>query len=207
MATLGTMRPRIADELQIAATTFATEIDRAVFSAISFYEDEDFWFLESTPTNVLFTATSVYSLSTVLPGRSQITNILLQYTPTREPMLYRGLTELLGMAYDDTFTGDPLYYTINADQLIVRPKPSRTFTAEVWYSLRASMTASASSSGVWTNEAEELIRLHAEVDFLENRIKDYDDAMKKRGREGEVLGKLNEKTIKRRGSRRIKPSL
>lgn len=207
MATLGTMRTRIADELQIDATVYATEIDRAIFSAIEFYNEDDFWFLESMPTNILLTATTNYVLGTVLPGRSQITSLLLQITPTREPLLYRSPTELLEMAYDDTFSGDPLYYTIHADNLIVRPKPGRTFTAEAWYSLRASMTASATASSVWTNEAEELIRMHAEADILENRIKDYDDAGRKRVREEQIRGKLEEKTIKRRGSRRIKPSL
>lgn len=207
MATLGTMRTRIADELQIDATTFATEIDRAIFSAIEFYNDDDFWFLESTPTNILFTATTDYVLGTVLPGRSQINDVLLQITPTRSPLLYRGLTELLEYSYDDSFTGEPLYYTINADVLILRPKPSRTMTAQVWYSLRNSMTASATASSVWTNEGEELIRIHAEMDILENRIKDYDEAMKKSIRLQRLIDKLDEKTVKRRGSRRIKPSL
>ena len=207
MATLGAMRTRIADELQIDATVYATEIDRAIFSAIEFYNEDDFWFLESMPTNVLFTSTTNYVLGTVLPGRSQINNIILHLNPTREPLLYRSPTELLEMAYDDNFTGEPLYYTIHADNLIIRPKPNRTFTAETWYSLRQSMTASATASSVWTNEAEELIRMHAEADVLENRIKDYDEAGRKRVREEQIRDKMEEKTVKRRGSRRIKPNL
>lgn len=207
MATLGDMRTRIADELQIDATVYSTEINRAVFSAIEFYNEDDFWFLESMPTNILLTSTTNYVLDTVLPGRSQIVDVILQITPTREPLLYRPLTELLEMAYDDTFTGEPLYYTVHADNLIVRPKPSRTFTAETWYSLRSSMTSSASATSVWTNEAEELIRMHAEADILENRIKDYDDAARKRVREEQIRLKLEEKTVKRRGQRRIKPSM
>ena len=67
------------------------------------------------------------------------------------------------------------------------------------------MTACASASSVWTNEAEELIRLAAEVDILENRMKDFDEAMRKRGRLMAVLENLDEKTVRRRGARRIKP--
>jgi hypothetical protein len=199
------MRTRIADELQIDATTYSVEIDRAIFSAIEFYNDDDYWFLETTPATIIFTLTTDYTLSTSLPGRSQISDIVPQWTTVREPLLYRGLSELLGYNYDDNFTGDPLYYTVNADVLILRPKPSRTLTAQVWYSLRQSMTASASASSVWTNEAEELIRLTAQVDILENRIKDYDEGIKKRGRLSEIRSKLEEKTVKRRGSRRIRP--
>ena len=67
------------------------------------------------------------------------------------------------------------------------------------------MTASASASSVWTNEAEELVRLHAEVDIMENRMKSYDEALRKRGRLAEVLLSLDEKTVIRRGNRRLKP--
>lgn len=207
MATLGDMRTRIADELQIDATVYSTEIDRAVFSAIEFYNEDDFWFLESMPTNILLTSTTNYDLGTVLPGRSQIVDVILQITPTREPLFYRSPTELLEMAYDDNFTGEPLYYTVHADNLIVRPKPNRTFTAETWYSLRRSMTASACATSVWMVEGEELIRMHAEADVLENRIKDYEEAARKRVREEQIRLKLEEKTVKRRGSRRIKPSM
>lgn len=205
MATLGDMRTRIADELQIDATTYATEIDRAIFSAIEHYNDEDYWFLESTPATILFSQTTAYSLATLLPGRSQINSVVPQWTIVRQPMEQRGVRELLDFAYDDTMIGEPTYYAINADQLIVRPMPSGTFTAQVWYSLRNSMTASASASSVWTNEAEQLIRIAAEIDLLENRIKDYEEAAKKYPRLAMQESKLNDKTVKRRGSRRIKP--
>jgi len=205
MATLGDMRTRIADELQIDESTQATEIDRAVFSAVRFYNDNDFWFLDTAPTTFTLSATSNYALGTILPDRSQIKSISLHLTPGRTELRYRTLQEILDLDFDDAYTGVPLYWTIDNDTLIVHPVPNVTRTAEAYYSLRYSMTASASASSVWTNEAEELIRLHAEVDILENRIKDYAEAMQKRGRLATVVAKLDEKTVAIRGLRRMKP--
>lgn len=205
MATLGRLRSIIAQELQIDATTYSVEIDRAIFSAIEFYNDKDYWFLDTSPATFILSATANYSLGTILPGRSQIKAISLHLTPGRSELFYRTLTEILEMDFDEGYTGQPCYWTIDNDTLKVYPTPNVTRTAEVYYSLRYSMTASASASSVWTNEAEELIRLHSEIDILEIRMKDFDEAMRKRGRLGEVRNMLDEKTIARRGLRRIKP--
>lgn len=207
MATLGTMRTRIADELQIDATTYSVEIDRAIFSSIKKYEDKDFWFLETAPALVLFSATSNYSLSVVLPDRSEIKSIRLELTPGLGTMYMKTQQEIIDLEFDEDFTGQPSYWAIHHNTLMIRPKPQRTFTAQVWYSLRNSMTASASASSVWTTEAEELVRLTAEVDILENRIKDYDEAARKRGRLGEVRNDIDEKTVARTSKRRTRPYL
>lgn len=204
MATLGTMRARIARELRIDATTYATDIDAAIFSAIEFYNDADYWFLEATPSVVTLSLTSSYALETLIPGRSQVNSLHLQYNQSTEEMLYRTPDEFASL--QSTFTGDPLYYTIFADTLMIEPVPSRTFTAVAWYSLRRSITASASASGVWTTEAEEIIRLHAKVDICVNRTKDYTEAAQLQGKLQSVLAVTDEKTVIRRGSRRVKPS-
>lgn len=205
MATLGTLRTRIADELQIDSSAYSSEIDRAIFSAIEFYNDKDFWFLDAASARFTLSATVDYALSTILPGRSHIKHLWLHLTPVKEELHYRTLNEFLQLDFSDDYTGDPLYWTIEGDTLKILPKPQSTFTAEAYYSLRRSMTACASASSVWTNEAEELIRLAAEVDILENRMKDFDEAMRKRGRLMAVLENLDEKTVRRRGARRIKP--
>ena len=205
MATLGTLRTRISDELQIDATVFSSEIDRAIYSAIEFFNDKDFWFLDTSPAMITLSATIDYPLATILPGRSHIKQIWLHLTPIKQELHFRTLSEFLGLDFSDNYTGDPEYWTIENDTLRIFPKPQSTFTAEAYYSLRRSMTASASASSVWTNEAEELIRLTAEVDILENRMKDFDEAMRKRGRLQAVLMNLDEKTVRRRGTRRIKP--
>lgn len=205
MATLGDMRTRIANELQIDSSTFQSDIDDAIFTSIAFYEDKDFWFKDGTPATFLLSSTAKYPLVTVLPGRSEIREMVLHLTPGKSEMHFRTLREFLDLDFDEGFTGQPAYWTIDHDNLMVYPTPNVTRTAEIYYTLRLSMTASASASSVWTNEAEELVRLHAEIDLLENRIMDDATAMRKRGRLSEVLHNMDLKTITQRGARRAKP--
>lgn len=205
MATLGDMRTRIAEELQIDSTTYAVEIDRGIFSAIRKYEDKDYWFLEAAPTLVLFTATAVYSLPAIVPDRSEIKMIRLELTPGLGTMYMKTQEEIINLELDEDFTGQPSYWAIHHDSLMIRPKPQRTFTAQVWHSLRNSMTASASASSVWTNEAEELIRLTAEIDVLETRIKDFDTAGRLRIRLTDIGDSLDQKTVARTSKRTTKP--
>lgn len=207
MATLGTMRARIARELQIDATTFATEIDAAIYTAIARYNDKDFWFLDTTQAVLTISSTTQYTLSTVVPSRSKIKNVQIQINQSRELMYYRTPEEMLVLDDDDNYTGDPLYWTVENDRLHVQPRPDRTRTAYVHFTARYTLTASASASGVWTNEAEELIRLTAEIDILENRLMDYPAAQQKHLPLRLAKAALDEKTVMRKSQRRLKPWL
>lgn len=205
MATLGTMRARIARELQIDATTFATEIDAAIFTAIARYDDKDFWFLDATQTTFTLSATTQYSMATVLPGRSAIKTVSVHINGATTELHSRTLEEMLDFEYDQDYTGDPLFWSVDHDSLLVQPKPNRTYTAEVYYTLRRTLTASASASGVWTNEAEELVRLTAEIDILENRMVDFQRAQMMYRGLSIAKAALDEKTVVRRAQRRLKP--
>lgn len=207
MATLGDMRTRIADELQIDATAYAVEIDRAIFSSIAFYNDKDFDFLEAAPTVLTISATVAYPLLSAIPDRSEIKEIQLHLNNSHFTLDYRPFSVMVDWDWSDENEGDPSWWTIWNDELRFDSYPNQTRTAVVWHTLRRSMDPDADATSVWTNEAEELIRLHAEVDLLENRIKDYEDAGRKRGREAEVLTNLNEKTVTRKSMRRVRPYL
>lgn len=205
MATLGTMRARIARELQIDATTFATEIDAAIFTAIARYDDKDFWFLEAVQTTFTLSATTQYALTTILPGRSAIKTVSVYINSAGTELQLRTLEEMLDFDYDQDYTGDPLFWCIDHDRMLIQPKPRQTYTAEVYYTVRASLTASASASGVWTNEAEELVRITAEIDILENRMMDFQTAGIKYRTLAIAKAALDEKTVVRRSQRRLKP--
>lgn len=207
MATLGDMRTRIADELQIDATAYSVEIDRAIFSSVAFYNDYDFDFLEAAPLSISLTSTVAYSLPTFLPDRSEIKKVQLVLGNSNFALEYRPMSVMVDYDWAPTRTGDPYWWTIWDDELRFDSYPTQTRTAIIWYTINSALTADAAATGVWMNEAEELIRLHAEVDLLENRIKDYEDAGRKRGREAEVLLNLQTKTVTRKSMRRLRPYL
>ncbi len=203
--TLGDLRARIANELQIDATAYQGDIDGAIFSSIELYQDEDFWFLDSLPTTVVLTSTSVYSLAAVLPGYSRIDSVSMQYDSDRYGLEYRTPGEFSTLM--TPHQGDPVYWTILANNLMIQNVPSRTLTAVIWHSLQRTMTASASAQSVWTNEGEELIRLCAKIDLCTNRTRDYEQAQVLAGRLQMVYTKLHEKTVTRRGARRLRPHM
>jgi hypothetical protein len=205
VANLGAMRARIARELQIDATTYASEIDDAIFTAIRRYHDKDFWFLDATQLKFTLTATTHYSMTTALRGRSDLKTLSLHINGAKEELIYRTLEEILALDFDEDYTGDPLYWHIDGDQLMIYPKPRRTFTAEAYFTSRASLTASASASNVWTSEGEELIRITAEIDILRNRIKDYDEADRKMLDLRIAKAAIDEQTVQRKSLGRIKP--
>lgn len=207
MATLGDMRTRIARELQIDASGMSAEIDAAIFSAIEFYNDYDFWFLEATPVLFVGTLTNEFDLSTVLPDMSSIKTAVVHLGSRRLNMHYRTHQELLDLDIDDNYAGDPVYWTVRAGKFIVEPRLRQSRTIELHYSNKTTLTASASAESVWTNEAEELIRMHAEADILENRIKDYQGADRARIREMFTLENLQDKTVRRNSFGRIRPYL
>lgn len=207
MANLGAMRTRIARELQIDATTFASEIDDAIFGAIAFYEDNDFWFKEVSSTKFVGTLTNEFALSTVLPDMSRIKDVVVHIGSRKQVMQFRTHSELIALDIDENYAGDPVYWSIHHAALIVEPKLRQSRTIEVFYSRRLSLTASASASSAWTTEAERLIRLRAEVDIAVNRMKDYATAERAKIQEMEELAKLDEKTVQQKSLRRVRPHL
>lgn len=98
--------------------------------------------------------------------------------------------------WDDTTTSLPDAYAIYDEQLWFYPIPDQSMTADLSY-VRSLATLSASSdSNAWTGVAEELIRLHAEVDMYETKIRGADAiqvAQVLRGREHQALDRLRER--------------
>lgn len=207
MATLGQMRARIARELQIDASTFSSEIDDAIFTAIAFYDDHDFWFKESSPTKFVATLTNEFSLASIVPGLSSIKKVVVHLGSRRLPMEYRTYSELIDLDIDDNFAGDPVYWTVHHGALLVEPRLRASHTIELIHSRKLSLTASASASSAWTTEAEELVRMHAEADILNNRMKDYQAADRCKIQEITVLSQLDEKTVTQTSLRRIRPHI
>lgn len=207
MTTLGTMRARIARELQINQSTFQSEIDDAILSAVRFYNHHDFWFLETGVTSFVGTLTSAFPLATVLPDYAHIDAVVVRLGSRRLNMRYRTYQELLDLDIDDNYAGDPIYWSIHHEMLFVEPRLRQTRTFEITYSAQKNITLTASQSGVWMNEAEELIRLHAEADIAQNRMKDYQTGQLAMARLQGVLHNLEETTVRRKAYQRVRPRM
>ena len=191
MATRGDLINRIISELHLETASYTAQVINAINSAVDYYRPERFWFTEGATSLTLLTASSI-TLSSSLPDSVTIDHVRL--AADAEPLTFETWSEFQAHA---TMTAEPTRWALHHQMLHVWPTNNATRTVEVEWSGRVTMTASNSSSCVWTNEAEELIRLHAECDLCENFLLDLPRADRCRGRESTVLTQLISETIKR----------
>jgi len=194
MATRGTLISRIITELHLETASYTAQVVDAITSAVNFYRPERFWFNEGTTSFVLATAGAA-TLSSDLPDSVTIDSVrAVDNSGSPYSLSFDTWSEFQSRP---SMTAEPTRWAIHHQMLHVWPTNNATRTIEVDWSGRVTMTASNSSSCVWTNEAEELIRLHAKTDLCENFLADLPAADRYRGREGVVLGQLISETIKR----------
>lgn len=197
MATRGDLITRLMKELHLDGTSYTAEAVNAIDSAVAFYRGERFWFNEGVTEFVLATASTI-TLSSSLPDSVSIDSVrATDASGSRYVLTPENLADFNAHA---TTTAEPERYAVHAAQLHLWPVNNATRTIEVRWSGRVTMTASNSSSCVWTNEAEELVRMHATIDLCENFLLDLPRADRARAREGQVLGRLLAETVSRLGS-------
>ncbi len=191
MATLGTMKTRIANELARADLT--SEIAGAITSAIAHYERRRWWFLESESTFTTTPSTDAYTTATATFLATLIDDDSLTMTVSgaKEPMRKISFAEMQDYRVDTNPAGPPTHYAMYRQRLYVHPVPNATYTATVFFVATLGIPAADGDSNAWTTEAEELIRLRAKADLFENVIRDYAEADRMRAREMEVLMSMN----------------
>lgn len=194
MATRGDLINRITSELHLESASYTAQVEDAVDSAVAFYRPERFWFTEGTTSITLITEGTV-TLSSELPDSVVIDHVrAVDDSGTPYPLHYETWAEFQA---HESMTAEPTYWALHHRLLHVWPTNNKTRTVEVEWSGRVTMTASNSSSCVWTNEAEELIRMHAKADLCENFLLDLPAADRARGRESTVLLQLVRETVLR----------
>lgn len=198
MTTLGTMKSRIADEL--ARSDLTTQIAAAIDSAIAFYEGRRFWFNESYGSFTLVSGQDTYtsSLASFLTDMVEPDGMRLYLDSTSRVML-APLTfgEMMDKRTTSAASGDPEYYAFRNGTLYLWPVPNAALTLEAYTVSKLSAITTDTGYNAWMREGEELIRLHAKVDLLENVIREdppYPEAARLRQREEQVLRELLRRT-------------
>lgn len=219
MATLATLRTRIADDLARADLT--SQISAAIDDAIQFYGmSERFWMGENVQTfstvagQEWYTDAETGSLLSVMGEDDSVTVTVSGYPYPLRKVTYETM-EALSTA--GTTRGIPAYYCFYRQRMRFYPAPDavRTITLSfVRFSYGPTVSNTAwrdagfgpvfdTAEGFWTTEAEELIRLHAKIDLLENVIRDFTEADRLKPRLQMVLTMLRGVANKRNGSGQI----
>ncbi len=190
MATLGTMKTRIADE--IARADLTSQIAAAILSAIEFYDRRRFWFNETEATFNTIAGTDAYAaadaafLATLIEDDSMTVTV----SGSKEPMRKISFAEMQRYRIDLVQSGPPTHYAYYRQRLYLHPVPDAAYPIIVFHTAMLGIPANDGASNAWTTEAEELIRLRAKADLFENVIREFGEADRLRAREQEALQSL-----------------
>lgn len=200
MATLGVMKTRIADEL--ARTDLTSQIALAIASAVAFYETRRFWFLETEATFNTVSGTDAYTSATATFLTTLIDDDSMTATVSgdKNPMIKLPFSVMQERRLNDDPAGAPTHFSFYRQRLYLYPVPDAVYAVIVFYVGAIGVPGADGSSNAWTTEAEELIRLHAKVDLMENVIRDYPEADRMRLREADVLSRLTALSNRRTAS-------
>lgn len=199
MATLGTMRARIADELN--RSDIDSQIDQAIESAIDFYEDKDFWFNEAIATTATVDGTEYYSVpSDYIRG----TSFVLTVNGTEYTLKKRTNDWINQQKVSTTFKSFPTDYAEYNEQFRLYPVPNGAYTLTIYYSKVLTSISGDSDSNEFTGSAEELIRSRAKWSIYTHLLRDIEGAQLMKACEVEAYRRLQSETDGKLSSGRVK---
>ncbi len=162
MSDLGTMVARIDSELNQPA--LVSRIQPAILSAIKFYEDERFWFLQSEDTITTVAGTQSYSPPS---DAHEIDIITLTDNNIRYPLTRRTWTWFRQRNLDSNVTARPDDWTYWNSLIWLRQVPDKAYTLTVSYLADLSAMTSFTDTNAWMTHGEELIRNRAKYDLVQ----------------------------------------
>jgi len=203
VATLYATAMRILSELN--RTDLSSQAEDVIKTAIRYYSQEPFGFNETVTSTTVSSGITSVALPSDFISEIQVSIDESGRRYSLCPISYQSYSDM----FDDNFTGLPTKYTVFGDNLYFSPTVDSSYSFVLAYTFSLpELTSSASNA--WTqSNCEEMIRMRASADLLENYIRGQEAAQMAlvcRAREKEayrqVKGKATRVTstrIKRRG--------
>lgn len=207
MTTLAVMKTRINNELQRDSTD--QELLDSILGAIAFYRRQRFNWNLRRATAATIAENEYYQ---VPPDFVEADSMILNVGNHRDRLTERTFYWIEDQEQDANYFSRPEAFAVQNGEFRLYPIPDQSYTLTLSYvrSLpEVSASAADSASNAWMTDGEELIRLHAKVDLLENRIRgpeSFEEASRLRAREGEVLVQLRREYKRAQSSGRVEPS-
>lgn len=201
MPTYGQVQTRIRGDLN-RGSQYDVRIRQAIIDAIQFYQSRRFTF-NTKRAEASLTADAEYI--TLPTDFIEVDYLRIQdnneYDPLRE-VTYHWIED---HRRNTAYTSRPEKYAVQNKELRLWPVSDSAYTLTISYVYELSEISQSATDGAtnaWTNEAEELVRLHAMSDVLRHRIRGPEaiaeaDNLDRRG------GKIERvyKTLRRRANR------
>lgn len=162
------LRDLIIDDLKRTDMTAAAS--QAISQAISYFESEKWWFLETTSDLTTSASLASYAVPTgFLSPDSFVVTISGQKVPLQH-VSYKEINE----KDDGIYTGNPVEFCIYDEKIRFYPVPDATYTATLSYIAQLETTASATNA--WTNVASDLIRYKCLKEIYGTKLLDIANA-------------------------------
>jgi hypothetical protein len=187
MATLGTMKTRIANE--IARADLTTEIAESIVSAIAHHDTGSWWFNETSGTFSTSSGTDEYAPATATFLTSLIREDAITATVqgSRDPLRRISWEQMVDQRWDSTPSGPPMQFAIYGQKFYVYPVPNATYTITIWYAGILGVPGADGSTNAWTTEGEALIRARAKMLLFRDVIRDANEAAVQANAEADAL--------------------
>lgn len=202
MSTYGDMQDRIADEL--VRSDLTTQIQRAILSALQFYRGKAFRWNQVRATTTLTEGVEYYGLPSDFVDFG--TAVLIDGT-SKERLQERAYSWIDDNLASTNNRGRPYVIAVQSDQFRLYPTPNNsTYQVLLTYTYELSPPADRASTSAWFTDGEELIRLHAKVDMLQNVIRGQEslvEASALQGREAALYATLRDEFKRSLSSGRI----
>jgi len=207
MTTFATMVSRVRDELN-RGTDHDTRIKQSIVSAIKYYTEKRFFFTTKRATSA--TADGVEYVA--LPSDFiEVDSLILTEDDQNDILMERTPRWIEQHKLQVSYESRPECFAVQDNELRLWPTPDDTYSLLMTYHCElpeVSVSASDAATNAWMTTGEELIRLHAKVDMLENVLRGAEsiqEAQMLRAREQQVLAALVRRSRRQEQTGRLIP--
>lgn len=177
------MQNRIADELggrtellSPSSGLSLSPIQLAILDAVQFYEDERFYFNEYRTTGAFstvvgqefYTSADWADIATI----QHIDKLSILISGNRYFMVGRTIQYMEDISMNPNWSGQPVDYSYYNFQLRFYPIPNGVYPVNVLGTKKFTTLSATGDTNVWTNEAEQLVRLRAKSFLYRDTILD-----------------------------------
>lgn len=162
MATLAQLRTRISRKIKDPDNTglSASSVDEEINRAIRFYRNRRFWFNSEEASITLVADTqAVPGVPSTLVSELQVNGLLLIDSQVKIDLQKLPNDEFFER--DNDQTGRPYFYTYKDGSFLLLPTPDQAYTLKLRYLEEYADLVDDSDTNDFTDNAEDLIMLHA----------------------------------------------
>ena len=170
MSTYYTMKGYIEDETERA--DLSTYVLRYIKSAITFYENERFYFNEERAVMDTITAAEYYALPTDF---QKLDALIIEENSVKSTLTAKPWAWIEEMSRS-SYTAKPTYYALYRGELRLYPIPNKVYPVSMGYVKRFETLSATNDTNAWLTDAERMIRSFAKAELYTHKIKGPDSA-------------------------------